>query len=63
MVEERHLPPQDAGRTEASAPMERGAPLEILLVEIMDDGFSYFPAYLILLLLVFFFRQDLLQYS
>ena len=44
MVEERHLPPQDAGRTEVSAPMERGAPLEILLVEIMDDGFPLFPS-------------------
>ena len=63
MVEERHLPPRDAGRTEASAPMKRGAPPKILPVEIMDDDFPIFLAYLILLLLVFFFRQDLLQYS
>ena len=44
MVEERHLPPQDAGRTEVSAPMERGAPPEILPVEIMDDEFPLFPS-------------------
>ena len=50
MAEEGHLPPQDAGRTETSAPMEHGAPLEILPVEIMDATFPYFPAYLILLL-------------
>ena len=63
MVEEGHLPPRDTGRMEASAPMEHGAPSEILPVEIMDDDFPLFPAYLILLLLVFFFGQVLLQYS
>ena len=63
MVEEGHLPPQDTRRIEASAPMEHGAPSEILPVEIMDDDFPLFPAYLILLLLVFFFGQVLLQYS
>ena len=44
MVEERHLPPQNAGRTEALAPMERGALPEILPVEIMDDDFPLFPS-------------------
>ena len=36
MVEEGHLPPRDAGRTETSATMEHGAPSKILPVE-MDD--------------------------
>ena len=63
MAEEGHIPPRDAGRTEASAPVEHGAPSEVLPIEIMDDDFPLFPAYLILLLLVFFFRQVLLQYS
>ena len=44
MAEERHLPPRDARRTEVSAPMERGAPPEILPVEIMDDDFLLFPS-------------------
>ena len=44
MAEERHLPPRDARRTEVSAPMERGAPPEILPVEIMDDDFPLFPS-------------------
>ena len=44
MIEERHLPPRDAGRIEASAPMKRGAPPKILPVEIMDDGFPLFPS-------------------
>ena len=44
MAEERHLPPRDAGRTEASVPMERGAPSEILPVEIMDDDLPLFPS-------------------
>ena len=44
MAKERHLPPQDTGRTEVSAPMERGAPPEILPVEIMDDEFPLFPS-------------------
>ena len=42
MVEEGHLPPRDTGRMEASAPMEHGAPSEILPVEIMDDDFPLF---------------------
>ena len=42
MAEKGHLPPRDAGRTEASAPMEHGAPSEILPVEIMDDDFPLF---------------------
>ena len=46
MVEEGHLPPQDTGRMEASAPMEHGAPSEILPVEIMDDDFPLFPSVL-----------------
>ena len=64
MVKEGHLPPRDAGRTKTSVPMEHGAPLEILPVEMMrrKTTFPYFPVYLILLLLVFFFRQVLLQY-
>ena len=44
MAEERHLPPRDTGQTEVSAPMERGAPPEILPVEIMDDDSSLFPS-------------------
>ena len=46
MVEEGHLPPRDVGWTEASTPMEHGAPLEILPVEIMDDDFPLFPSLL-----------------
>ena len=42
MVEEGHLPPRDTGRMEALAPMEHGAPSEILPVEIMDDDFPLF---------------------
>ena len=62
MVEEGHLPSQDAGRTEDSAPMEHRAPVEVLPVERGTATFPYFPAYLISLLLVFFFfRQVLLQ--
>ena len=44
MTEEGHLPPRDTGRMEASAPMEHGAPSEILPVEIMDDDFPLFPS-------------------
>ena len=44
MAKEGHLPPRDAGQTEASAPMEHGAPSEILPVEIMDDVFPLFPS-------------------
>ena len=44
MAEEGHLPPRDVGRTKASTPMERGAPLEILPLEIMDDDFPLFPS-------------------
>ena len=46
MAEEGHLPPRDAGQTEASAPMEHGVPSGILLVEIMDDNFPLFPSLL-----------------
>ena len=44
MAEEEHLPPRDAGWTEALAPMEHGAPSKILSVEIMDDDFPLFPS-------------------
>ena len=44
MAEEGHLPPRDVGPTEVSAPMEHGAPSEILLVEIMDNDFPLFPS-------------------
>ena len=44
MAEEGHLPPQDAGWTKASTPMEHGAPSKILPVEIMDDDFPLFPS-------------------
>ena len=63
MAEERHLPPRDAGRTEASTPMEHRAPSEILLVEIMDDDFPLFPSLFNFTATSFFFRQVLLQYS
>ena len=55
MAEEGHLPSQDIGRTEASTPMEHRAPLEVLPVERGTATSPYFPAYLISLLLVFFF--------
>ena len=44
MAEEGYLPPRDIGWTEAAAPMEHGAPSEILLVEIMDDELPLFPS-------------------
>ena len=44
MAEEGHLPPRDAGRTKTSAPMEHGAPSEILLVEMMDGNVPLFPS-------------------
>ena len=44
MAKEGHLPPRDTGRTEVSAPMKHGTPLEILPVEIMDDDFPLFPS-------------------
>ena len=64
MAEEGHLPPRDAGQTKTLTPMEHRAPLEILPVEMMrrKTMFPYFLVYLILLLLVFFFGQVLLQY-
>ena len=37
MAEEGHIPPQNNGRAETSAPMEHGTPSEILLVEMMVD--------------------------
>ena len=44
MAKERHVPPRDAGQTEVSTTMERGAPPEILPVETMDDDFPLFPS-------------------
>ena len=44
MAEEGHLPPQDAGWTETSAPMEHEAPSKILPVEMMDDDVPLFPS-------------------
>ena len=44
MAEEGHLPPQDAGRMETSAPMEHEAPSKILPVEMMDDDVPLFPS-------------------
>ena len=49
MTEEGHLPPQNNGRTEASAPMKHETPSEILPVEMMVDDFPYSPIYLFLL--------------
>ena len=46
MAEEGHLPPRDARQTKVLAPMEHGAPTEILPVEIMDDDFPLFPSLL-----------------
>ena len=46
MAKEGHLPPRDAGRMEASAPMEHEAPSKILPVEIMGDDFPLFPSLL-----------------
>ena len=63
MVEEGHLPPRDTGRMEALAPMEHGAPPEILPVEIMDDDFPLFPSLFNFIAIVFFLGQVLLQYS
>ena len=48
MAEEGHIPPQNNGRAETSAPMEHGTPSEILPVEMMVD-FPYSPVYLFLL--------------
>ena len=55
MAEEEHLPPQDTGWTEALAPMEHGAPSEILPVEIMDDDFLLFPRLFNFIATSFFF--------
>ena len=44
MAEEGHLPPQNNGRTETSAPMEHGTPSEILPVEMMVDDLLLFPS-------------------
>ena len=44
MAKEGYLPPRDVGWTEAPASMERGAPSEILPVEIMDDELPLFPS-------------------
>ena len=61
MAEEEHLPPRDTGWTEALAPMEHGAPLEILPVEIMDDDFPLFPSLFNFTAIVFFLGQVLLH--
>ena len=44
MTEEGRLPPLDVERTKASAPMEHGAPSEILPVEIIDNELPLFPS-------------------
>ena len=44
MAEEGHIPPRNNGRTEDSAPMEHGKPLEILPVEMMVDDVLLFPS-------------------
>ena len=44
MAEEGHLPPQDNGRTEVSAPVEHETPSEILPVEMMVDNLPLFPS-------------------
>ena len=44
MAEEGHLPPQNNGRTETSAPMEHRTPSEILPVEMMVDDFRLSPS-------------------
>ena len=54
MVEEGHIPPRNHGRKEASAPMEYGTPLEILLIE-MAFNFSLFPSPFIFTSLWLFF--------
>ena len=70
MTEEGHLPPQNNGRTEASAPMKHGTPSEILPVEMMVDDFPPFPSLFIFtslslkfkILIIFpLFGQALLQ--
>ena len=64
MEEEGHLPPRDIRWTEASTPMEHGAPSEILPVERQwTMTLPHFPAYLILLLLVFFFLDKFCYYN
>ena len=64
MAEKGHLPPGDIRRVKASATMEHGAPMKILLVEIMRRTMTLpnFPVYLILLQLLVLIRQFLLQY-
>ena len=44
MAEEGHLPPQDNGQTETSAPMEHETTSEILPVEMKVDDFPLFPS-------------------
>ena len=75
MAEEGHIPPQNHGRKEASAPMEYGTPPEILPIEMTFNFpyssvhfyllvFDYFLKHLLSLLIVFGFllEQLLLQY-
>ena len=63
MAEEGHLPPRDAGRTDASAPMEHRAPSKILPVEMIDEKFPLFPSLFNFTATSFLFEQVLLQYS
>ena len=67
MTEEGHLPPQNNGRTEASAPMKHETPSEILPVEMMVDDFPYSPIYLFLLVflkkILLFFCLNKLCYN
>ena len=44
MAKEGYLLPRDVGRTEAPTPMECGAPLEVLPVEIIDNELPLFPS-------------------
>ena len=58
MAEEGHIPPQNNGRKETSAPMEYETPLEILPVEMIVD-FPLFPSLFIftsfLIIIIIFF--------
>ena len=54
MAEEGHIPPQNNGRKEASAPMEHGTLSEILPVEMIVD-FPLFPSLFIFTSLLIIF--------
>ena len=67
MAEEGYIPPRNNGRTEVSAPMEHGTPLEILPVEMMVD-FPLFPSLFIftslsLKFFIIFFCLNKLYYN